>query len=355
MAIARWQRILQASKEEAIQAVKVFNDPTGVRRLEGFVVHMHLAWLYLLQAKFTKEKREYRIPDPSHKGRYVRVDGEHKTRELAWFAKESWDDSSAVRKNLEFFILVRNKVEHRHTGKDEALGTVIGGECHSLLLNYEAELTQFAGVDHSLATVLNFPVFIGGFTDEGKASLVKMTKSLPAELRTFLAEYRSSLDETIAKDPKYALKLTVVLEKTNRNGDLALNFYDPSQLNDEQRKAFDELAEKGVVITNRKNIPVSNLGNYKAEEARLKVQAEIPYKFNSNHFTQAWKIGKFRPDTNAKNKENTRADFVVYDKTFEAYSYTPFYVKYLIKNCSIPDGFKKITGREPELKEATAA
>lgn len=34
-----------------------------------------------------------------------------------------------------------------------------------------------------LAHRLHFPVFIGGFTDQGKADLLKLTKSLPADLR----------------------------------------------------------------------------------------------------------------------------------------------------------------------------
>ncbi|UQX10656.1 hypothetical protein [Candidatus Mycobacterium methanotrophicum] len=34
-----------------------------------------------------------------------------------------------------------------------------------------------------LAHRLHFPVFIGGFTDKGKADLLKLPKTLPADLR----------------------------------------------------------------------------------------------------------------------------------------------------------------------------
>ncbi|STZ45535.1 Uncharacterised protein [Mycolicibacterium gilvum] len=39
-----------------------------------------------------------------------------------------------------------------------------------------------------LAHRLHFPVFIGGFTDQGKADLLKFMKTLPADLRCLLAD-----------------------------------------------------------------------------------------------------------------------------------------------------------------------
>lgn len=53
---AIWQRTLDASKRQALLAVKLYNDPSDALALEGFVIHMHLAWLYYFQAKFQKEK-----------------------------------------------------------------------------------------------------------------------------------------------------------------------------------------------------------------------------------------------------------------------------------------------------------
>ena len=38
----------------------LYNDPTEHRSFEGFVVHMHLAWVYLLHAEFEREGIDYR-------------------------------------------------------------------------------------------------------------------------------------------------------------------------------------------------------------------------------------------------------------------------------------------------------
>ncbi len=52
----RWQATLDASVEEACLAVRLYNDPAESRSFEGFVIHMHLAWLYLLHAEFIRER-----------------------------------------------------------------------------------------------------------------------------------------------------------------------------------------------------------------------------------------------------------------------------------------------------------
>ncbi|MEV0671290.1 DUF3644 domain-containing protein [Mycobacterium sp. NPDC050441] len=40
----RWELLLRASQQEALLAVSLFNDPGRERALEGFIVHMHIAW-----------------------------------------------------------------------------------------------------------------------------------------------------------------------------------------------------------------------------------------------------------------------------------------------------------------------
>jgi len=37
--------MVDASRDEAQLAVRLYNDPAEARSFEGFVVHMHLAWL----------------------------------------------------------------------------------------------------------------------------------------------------------------------------------------------------------------------------------------------------------------------------------------------------------------------
>jgi hypothetical protein len=45
--------MVEASRDEASLAVRLYNDATDIRSFEGVVVHLHLAWLYLLHSEFT--------------------------------------------------------------------------------------------------------------------------------------------------------------------------------------------------------------------------------------------------------------------------------------------------------------
>jgi Domain of unknown function (DUF3644) len=73
--------MVQSAKEEALLAIDLYNRPITPRYFEGFVVHMHIAWLYLLHAIFEREGIDYRHWDKERK-RIVRVDGEYKRWEL---------------------------------------------------------------------------------------------------------------------------------------------------------------------------------------------------------------------------------------------------------------------------------
>ena len=127
-------------------------------------------------------------------------------------------------------------------------------------------------------------------------------------------------------------------------------------LDESAQQAIEDAAAKGVLITQSRQVPVSNLGHMKAGVIQKNVQAAIPYAFNVNHFTAAHQVGKFRPPPNGDPApEKTRHDFAVYDAAHGDYTYTPAYQKYLIKKCSTEEGFKSTTGRHAMPKKVKVA
>lgn len=134
---ATWRVMLEAARQEALLAVDLYNQPSQPRRLEAFFVHMHIAWTYLLHSEFRRDKVDYRYRlENDH---FDRVDGEPRTWELARCLQERWPTQGAVRKNFEFTIGLRNKIEHRY---QEATGLVVAGKAQSLLLNFEEVFTR---------------------------------------------------------------------------------------------------------------------------------------------------------------------------------------------------------------------
>lgn len=223
---------------------------------------MHLAWLYLLHAEFTRDGIDYRYWDPKFKHRLLRVDGEPKRWELERCLRERWpDETDAVRANLSLFIRLRNRLEHRHAHADAALMVTLSGHAHALLLNYEHELTDQFGDDQSLALRLRIPLFFGTFSPQGEQALRRLRKTLPADLRGFLTDYESGLDEQVVRNPQYEFRLRATVELAPKDPEaVAVQFTRYDDMTEEERAAVEEMGRKGQVIVRDRKQPVSGLG-----------------------------------------------------------------------------------------------
>lgn len=347
-----WVATLHAACAEAVLAVRLYNNGTEARAFEGFVVHMHMAWLYLLHARFLRDGIDYRYHDRENPRRFVKVDGEFKRWELARCAEERWPDpNDAVRKNLEFFIGLRNRIEHRHTRQDKNLALAVNGHAQALLLNFEAQLTSTFGSDYSLATVLRFPIFVGTFTTEGTEALLKLRERLPANLKRFIADFHDGLTEEVAADARFELRLRVVLEQVQRGVDaLAVQFTRWDDMTEEERALVTELGRRGQAIIREQKRPVVGHGLLRPHEAEQQVAAAIPFRFTSHHFLRAWQIKGIRPKSGDPNPERTDERYCLYDELSRSYGYTEVWVKWLIKRCARADGFEAATGRTPTPK-----
>jgi hypothetical protein len=57
------------SREAALSAIKIFNDPLITFKTEAYIVLMVIAWTYLLHAYFRSQKTEYRYYGPGKNGK----------------------------------------------------------------------------------------------------------------------------------------------------------------------------------------------------------------------------------------------------------------------------------------------
>lgn len=348
----KWQATLDASIAEACLAVRLHNDAAEPRSFESFVIHMHLAWLYLLHAEFVRDGVDFRYWDPKFKKRLVKVDGEPKRWELERSIRERWSsDQDPVRANIGLFIRLRNRLEHRHANADDALTLNLSGHTHALLVNYETELTDQFGDDHSLALRLRIPIFVGTFTPQGEQALRDFRKTLPADVRSFVTEYESGLDSSVVNDSRYEFRLRATVELAPKDPDaLAIQYTRYEDMTEEEQAVVEELGKRGQVVVREQKRPVSGLGKLMPGEAAKAVQAEIPFVFTQHNFTMSWTRGKVRPFKGDPNPHRTKPDFCEYDEPTKTYRYTKAYVKHLVKRCSTAEGFKEATGSEPRLK-----
>lgn len=352
-----WWAMVQASRDEACHAVEMYNRPGAPRSYETFVVHMHLAWLYLLQAVAPRDGVDYRYVEMhGRRRRIVRVDGEPKTWELDRHVSERWhDQSNPVGVNVRFFIALRNKIEHRFTRSQEALAIATGGHAHALLVNYETELTSQFGAELSLAHRLRFPVFVGSFTEAGEELLRRMQAALPAPLRRFLTLFHDELDPAVRDDSRFEFRLRLTQVTAGRGDALPMEFVRLADLSAEERRDVEQRAGQGTVVIRDRIQPVSNEGLLKAMAVTRQVQARIPFRFNTHHLKAAYLGLGVRPPWRDPHPEITNIDFCVWDALHRDYGYKPAFVDSLVRKCSTAEGFAEVTGREPVLKSEPAA
>lgn len=276
--------------------------------------------------------------------------------ELERSMKERWPaKTDPIRANLALFIRLRNRLEHRHAHADEALMLNLAGHAHALLVNYESELTDHFGENRSLALRLRLPIFVGTFTPQGEQALRQFRRTLPPDLRSFVTQYESGLDEATVYDPRYELRIRAVVELAPKDPDaIAMQFTHYSEMTDDDREMVKDLGRRGQVITRNRKQPVSGLGRLMPKPAAAQVEAAIPFVFNQNHFTAVWKRNGVRPLNGAPDPDHTNSDFCEYDEPTKSYRYTKAYVKHLIKKCSTAEGFAEATGMPARAKPTSA-
>ncbi|CAM3070695.1 DUF3644 domain-containing protein [Mycobacterium intermedium] len=349
---ARWLGMVESSRDECLNAVEFYNRPGSRRPLEAFLVHMHIAWLYLLQAEFEQAGINYSYLVSTKPRRYMKVDGERKSWDLYRSVAERWPDPQhPVRKNLELTIRLRNKIEHRH---EHGLVVASAGFCQALVLNYEAEMTEKFGSRMSVASLVHLPVSLSTFNEEGVKTLVAAQLSLPKRLRNFFIDFRSGLGEDVLNDRRFEFRVELVQKRApSGDADLAVSFVREADLSEGERKAYEALEKTGRVIVRDKFRPVTNLGRFRPSDVCRRVEAAIPFRFSASaEFPQAWKNLKLRPSSTARGdaKKITDERYCFYDEVHRDYVYTQACVDLLIRKCGTEAGFIEVIGRKPRLK-----
>lgn len=137
--------LITKSKEAALTAIKVFNDPLIKFKSETFIVLMIIAWTYLLHAYYRSIKVEYRYYEDVPKRRNF-----HRTKKGAykyWELERCLNDKNSpidqnTANNLRFLIGLRHEIEHQMT---KSLDSYLSGRYQACVLNYNTYLKKLFG------------------------------------------------------------------------------------------------------------------------------------------------------------------------------------------------------------------
>jgi len=321
---------LEASIDAALLAVEIYNKPRTTFRSEGFITLMVMAWTRLFHAYFNNtigDKYYYKQKN----GRYEIIDGERKAWELSTCLKKYKKLTDPVKSNLEFFIKLRNKIEHRHIDRRE-IDTLIFGECQSFLYNYENLLVALFGNEYSINEALVYSLQFSQIRTQkqDKASRSALSKDL-SDIVSFIENYKNSLEEDIYNSLEYSIKLIQIPKISNTNrADAAIEFVKWDELNDEDKEAYEKIS---VIIKDKKvTVEAANVGRLKPSDVVRKVNDvlnENP-KFTINLNVTLYKLFKIRPPNGADDPFETNTDFCLYDETHNDYVYQEKWVEFVI-------------------------
>lgn len=157
--------------------------------------------------------------------RYVRIDGEKRVWELNKCISEFSTLEEPAKKNLEFFIGLRNKIVHRFID-DNLLSNSIFGECQSMLHNYEDFVVKHFGSEYSLNTNLAFSLQFSKLrTPQQIEANRRLLTTEAQDIIGYIEKYRNSLSDVIFNHQSFSVKIFIVprVSNTSRN-DVAVDF-----------------------------------------------------------------------------------------------------------------------------------
>jgi hypothetical protein len=313
----------EKARESALLAVEVYNKPGTKFKSAAYIALMVIAWTALFHSIFLKQGKS---PYKKNKNkRFDKVDGDYRHWELAECVSNYWgsDTANPIRKNLEFFIPLRNKIEHRQIPE---LDPSIFGECQALLLNFDTLIGKYFGAKHQLREVLSFSLQM---FPSGKSFAEAAKNSKEArETKRFIENYRTMLASNVSGSDQYAFKAFLIQVSNHSSLDtLPIIFIHQNQLSPDQQ----EQLESFTIAVKWKNSSVSNTGLLKPKDVVTLVQSRIDKKFNIHIHTLSWKSYSVRPPNNSKKPDATEHKYCIYDALHRDYGYTHEWVNFLVE------------------------
>jgi hypothetical protein len=221
--------LISKSKEAALAAIRIYNDPGNQFKSETYIVLMVIAWTYLLHAYFRQKRIDYR---------YSRAVGKRKRFERTkrgayryWELERCLTDSSCpidkdASNNLKFLIGLRHEIEHQMT---RSLDSYLSGRYQACAMNFNAYLKKLFGAKHGLDQHLSYSIQFLQLASEQLLHPIP-EPDIPDRLRTYVREFDDALTHDEYNSERYSYRLLFKRKLVNKPGqaDRVIEFIDPA-------------------------------------------------------------------------------------------------------------------------------
>lgn len=209
--------LVKKSRESALAAVQIFNNPSMCFKSEAYIVLMIIAWTYLLHAYYRSKSIEYRyFKYVNSKRKFDRTaKGAYKFWELerCLNCTESPIDSDTAN-NLRFLIGLRHEIEHQMTNRIDDL---LSARFQACCLNYNEYLKKHFGDELGIENHLSFSLQFSSIDQEQKEMLIDQ-EGLPKNISSYILDFDQALSDDDFASPKYAYRIMFVAKTVNHRG-----------------------------------------------------------------------------------------------------------------------------------------
>ena len=221
--------LIEKSREAALSAVQIYNNPTTTFKTEAYIILFVIAWVYLLHAYYRLKKVDYRYYEViDGRKKYLYVDGGRRYWDLVkcLSVPECPIDKHASN-NLKFLIGLRNQIEHK---KAAGLDSYLSARYQACALNYNYYLKTLHGEEYSLDEKLALSLQFAEL-DYQQAEIIKdKEQQIPQYVRTYIADFENGLTTDEIQNERFAYRLlfTKVTAKREGQADRVIEFLSPS-------------------------------------------------------------------------------------------------------------------------------
>lgn len=329
------KKCLEKSNDSALLAVETYNKPAIKFKSGGYIVLMVISWTALFHGIFFKRKKK---PFYKTNNRFDKRDGDYCYWELSTCLSNYFGDdtSNAIRKNLEFFIPLRNMVEHKSIPE---IDSDIFAECQSLLLNYDKIMEKEFGIKYCLRESLSFALQLYPSSKSLNNAIIANPSTKP--IVDFIKSYRSSISTATLNSGEYSFKAFLIQVANHQSKNtLPIQFVAYDKLDEGQKTNVNRVA--ALVKNKFVQVAVTNKDLLKHGIVVEKVQTALgdlkitrngkeKDKFTMDTHTRCWKKYEVRPNSQAANPVLTKSEYYVYDQPNSTYLYTENWSDYLIE------------------------
>ena len=329
--------ILDSAIDAALVAVENYNKPRSRFRIENYIMLMVVAWTRLMHAYFNKtigDKYYYKNDTGT---RYKIIQGEKQAWDLSKCIREfkkSHDKnllSAPIEANINFFIMLRNKIAHRYIEKNE-LESLLFGEFQSFLYNFETFVINIFGEEFALEETLSYSIQFS--TIRGLEQISSNKRALSTEmqdLKQAVNKYRTKLSQNILDSQEYSIKILLIPKISNtKANDVAVEFIKPN------KKSYEDVI--GVLTKDKvQRVEATNIKKLLPSG----IVQEVNKRNGNNDFkihihTWLCKLFAIRPYTTRHadgdhDPFDTKTKYCLYDEAHKNYVYTIKWVDSITK------------------------